>query len=114
MQNTRHTAFLLLTFFMLLAGPRAYAQELKFSHISDEQGLSEGVVNCIARDSKGFMWFGTQDGLNRYDGYKITYYRHNPADSNTISNNFIWSIYEDRQGLIWIGTNGGGLNSFNP
>lgn len=114
MPYNRPLAFSLLTIVLLLTGLTAYSQELKFSRITDEQGLSEGVVNCIARDSKGFMWFGTQDGLNRYDGYHIKHFRHNPADSSTISSNFIYSILEDRKGNIWIGTNGGGLNSYDP
>jgi ligand-binding sensor domain-containing protein len=54
----------------------SFAQELKFSHITAEQGLSMGTVNCILRDSHGFMWFGTQDGLNKYDGYTITVYKN--------------------------------------
>lgn len=89
------------------------AQELKFSHITADQGLSMGVVNCILQDSRGFMWFGTQDGLNRYDGYSMTVYKHNQLDSNSLSNNFIYSLFEDRNGVLWIGSNGGGLDAFD-
>lgn len=89
------------------------AQELKFNHITSDQGLSMGVVNCVLRDSRGFMWFGTQDGLNKYDGYNITVYRHDPLDSLSLSNNFINALYEDKEGTLWIGTDGGGLEAYS-
>src|SRR5665213_2956549 len=60
------------------------------------------------------MWFGTQEGLNRYDGYSFTVFKRDPEDSNSLSNNFIYSLFQDKNGIIWIGTNGGGLNAFNP
>ena len=65
------------------------------------------------KDSKGFMWFGTESGLNKYDGYEFVIYKNNPFDSTAISNNLINSTFEDGEGLIWIGTGGGGLNKFN-
>jgi signal transduction histidine kinase/ligand-binding sensor domain-containing protein len=65
------------------------------------------------QDSKGFIWFGTQDGLNRYDGYEFVVYKHDPEDPDTLSNNFIWALYEDESGTMWIGTGGGGLDSFD-
>ncbi len=89
------------------------SQELKFSHISSEQGLSMGVVNCVLQDSRGFMWFGTQDGLNKYDGYSITVFKNSQLDSNTISNNFINALYETKSGELVIGTNGGGFDVYN-
>ncbi|HEU4718248.1 MAG TPA: two-component regulator propeller domain-containing protein [Bacteroidia bacterium] len=91
-----------------------FSQDYKFSHIGVENGLSQSVVNCTLQDRLGFMWFGTQEGLNRYDGNNFTIYKRNPEDSNSLSNNFIYSMCEDRNGILWIGTNGGGLNSFNP
>jgi ligand-binding sensor domain-containing protein/serine phosphatase RsbU (regulator of sigma subunit) len=104
---------LMFCFLLLMPAFSARAQELKFNHITAEQGLSMGVVNCLIQDSYGFMWFGTQDGLNKYDGYTITVYKNNPLDSNSLSNNFIYSLYEDNEGILWIGTNGGGLDAFN-
>jgi ligand-binding sensor domain-containing protein len=59
------------------------------------------------------MWFGTQDGLNKYDGYKFTIYRHDAENSASLSNSSIWSIFENADGNLWIGTYGGGLNKFN-
>ncbi|NIR47733.1 AAA domain-containing protein [candidate division KSB1 bacterium] len=63
---------------------------------------------------KGFMWFATEDGLNRYDGYQFKIYKHEPGNANSLSDSFIRSIYEDRDGVLWIGTNGLGLNRFEP
>ena len=82
-------------------------------HITSEQGLSVAGVNCILKDSRGFMWFGTQEGLNKYDGVNMTVYRHNPDDDNSLSNNFIYYLYEDDKGILWICTYGGGLEAFD-
>ncbi|MCK6649266.1 MAG: SpoIIE family protein phosphatase [Bacteroidia bacterium] len=103
----------LLFTLLFLGNVSLFAQELKFAHITAEQGLSMGAVNCVLQDSRGFMWFGTQDGLNKYDGYSITVYKHNQQDSNSLANNFIYSLFEDKNGVLWIGTNGGGLDAFN-
>ena len=84
-----------------------------FEHISLEQGLSENSVNVIFQDSSGFMWFGTRDGLNKYDGYGFTVYRYDPNDPNSLSGSSILSICEDRSGALWIGTYGAGLNRFD-
>ncbi len=110
----RNIPFLLLFFLSLLPGRTVLSQELRFFHITAEQGLSEAVVNCIIEDSKGFMWFGTQDGLNRYDGYGMKVFKNNPDNTNSLSNNNIYSLFEDKSGIIWIGSNGGGLDAFNP
>ncbi len=77
-----------------------------------EDGLSQSTVNCIFQDSYGFMWFGTQSGLNKYDGKKFRIYSNNPLDSTSISNNWIFSISEDNDRNLWIGTRNG-LNRFN-
>lgn len=103
----------LLTVFFAFVFAASFAQELKFSHITADQGLSMGVVNCILQDSRGFMWLGTQDGLNRYDGYNVTIFKNNPVDTNSLSNNFIYSLFEDKEGILWIGTNGGGVDAYN-
>lgn len=95
------------------SGRSDYYSDIKFERISIEHGLSQITVQAILQDSKGFLWFGTEDGLNRYDGYKFINFRTDDNDSTSISDNFIWSIIEDREGNIWIGTNGGGLNRYN-
>ncbi|MGD2148519.1 MAG: two-component regulator propeller domain-containing protein, partial [Anaerolineae bacterium] len=88
-------------------------QGLRFERISVEQGLSHNTVNCILQDSKGFMWLGTDDGLNRYDAYSFTVYKHDPNDPHSLSHNQIWSLFEDSTGKLWVGTSGGGLNRFD-
>ncbi|NQV16376.1 response regulator [bacterium] len=87
--------------------------DLKFEQISDEHGLSQNEVNWILQDSDGFLWFGTEDGLNRYDGYNFIIYRTEPNNPNSLSSNRIATLYEDRSGALWIGTLDGGLNKFD-
>ncbi len=87
-------------------------ERMKFERISIDQGLSQSAVFAILQDKKGFMWFGTEDGLNRYDGYHFVEYKHDPDDPNSLSNNVVQAIYEDRDGMLWIGTEVG-LNRFD-
>ena len=91
----------------------AQPPQLKFSHLDRDAGLSQSNVICILQDSRGFMWFGTRDGLNKYDGYQFTVYKNNTEDTNSLSNNFITGIIEDSKGALWITTWGGGLNRFD-
>ncbi len=83
-----------------------------FSHITTDDGLSTGTVNCVFKDSKGFIWIGTIDGLNRYDGYEITVYKKDKNDPKSISGNIISAISEDANGNIWIGTRNNGISVF--
>src|SRR5450432_4229099 len=91
----------------------AQRQNLKFEHLDINAGLSQNNIICILQDSRGFMWFGTRDGLNKYDGYQITIYRNDPKNKNSISNNFISDLTEDDNGVIWVATRGGGLNRYD-
>jgi len=86
---------------------------IRFNHITVEQGLSQSTVYAIIQDRYGFMWFGTRSGLNRYDGYNFSVYQHNPPDPQSLSHNLINCLMEDSDGILWIGTNGGGLNRFD-
>jgi len=86
---------------------------VRFSSLGTRDGLSQSSVNCIFRDSYGFMWFGTQDGLNRYDGYSFTAYRHDPANPHSIADNQVKCILEDDRHRLWIGTLGGGLSIYD-
>lgn len=86
---------------------------LKFEHYSVDNGLSQSSVNHIFQDKKGFLWFSTQDGLNKFDGYSFTVYQHNPLDTNSISSNWIFGVDEDSYGNIWVATQNG-LNRLNP
>lgn len=83
-----------------------------FKHINRQEGLSQSNVTCITQDEQGFMWFGTRDGLNKYDGYRITVYKNDPANGNTLCHNYIRSVFEDSQGRLWIGTEDG-VNLYN-
>ncbi len=85
---------------------------LKFKHLTSEQGLSSSTIETICQDHRGFMWFGTRDGLNRYDGHEMVVYRYNIKDSNSISDNYIRFIYADKNNSLWIGTING-LNRFD-
>ncbi len=85
-----------------------------FEHITSDDGLSENVVNCIFQDSRGFMWFGTNDGLSKYDGNRFTIYKSDFSHKGGINSNLIFSITEDQQGNIWIGTTGSGICRFDP
>lgn len=107
--------FLILASIVLLLIPSVLVSQNNntFSHLSINEGLSQSTVRAILQDSEGYMWFGTQDGLNKYDGYKFTIYKNDFDNSNSLSNNEITSIVEDNKGNLWLGTNGGGLNKFN-
>lgn len=85
---------------------------VKFTHITNTDGLSQSTVTAIIKDRYGFMWFGTQDGLNRYDGYNFKIYRHIPKDTTSLRRSHITKLYEDRQGNLWVGTNNGALNMY--
>jgi signal transduction histidine kinase/ligand-binding sensor domain-containing protein/CheY-like chemotaxis protein len=84
-----------------------------FEHLTIADGLPENSVRCILQDHLGYMWFGTQNGLVKYDGYGMKVYQPDPDDSLSINDRQIWAIYEDKSGTLWIGTEHEGLNRFN-
>ncbi len=87
-------------------------QQPQFIHYKVSDGLSQSEILCIFQDSEGYVWFGTQNGLNKFDGYSFEQFFNDPADTNTISSNWIFDIAEDLNGILWIGTKGG-LNKFD-
>jgi ligand-binding sensor domain-containing protein/signal transduction histidine kinase len=105
---------ILLFVLCLAAALSAQNDEMKFDHISLDQGLSQCSISAIIQDHHGFLWFGTQDGVNRYDGYGFTIFKYDPYNPKALSDNLIIAVYEDRSGTIWVGTHAGGLNKFNP
>ena len=110
-----HKIFLFITFVFLFFIELVNAQgDVAFNHITVENGLSHSAVTCILQDKSGFMWFGTQDGLNRYDGYSFKVFKNNPRDPKSISDNFIFTIYEDKSGTLFFETQAGKLNKYNP
>lgn len=91
----------------------AQTTDIKFSNYCLNEGLSESLVNTITQDKSGFLWIGTQEGLNCFDGYAFKVFKNDPADTLTLSNNNVRDIYVDDENNLWIGTYGGGLNKFN-
>lgn len=87
---------------------------VRFEHLTIQDGLSQNAGLVIFQDSRGFLWIGTQDGLNRYDGYSFTVFKHDTGNPASISHSSILSIAEDEEGFLWVGTWGGGLNRFDP
>jgi signal transduction histidine kinase/ligand-binding sensor domain-containing protein len=86
---------------------------LRFEHISRQDGLSHNSVLCVVQDSLGFMWFCTEDGLNRYDGYEFEVYRHDPDNPDSLGLGEIWSVYEDQEGELWIWKYRGPLDRYD-
>ena len=94
-----------------------YAQskepDLNFERFDTKDGLSQNTARALLQDSRGFIWVGTNDGLNRFDGHEFTVFRANPKDPDSLSSSHIFSLYEDSQGYLWVGTFNG-LNRFDP
>ena len=106
----------LLALYLAFAEPvQGQSSRIKFGRLSITEGLSQGSGNAILQDRRGFVWIGTQDGLNRYDGYGFEVFRHDPNDPNSLADNFVLWLYEDRDGQIWIFfANAGAINRFDP
>ena len=107
----------LIIIFSLIFCPSSHADAnpiLKFHHLSIEEGLSQSIVECVIQDSRGFMWFGTEDGLNKYDGYNFSVLRNDPDDPNSLSQNHVTCVAEARDGRLWLGAFNGGLNCYDP
>ena len=112
LKNLPDCSFVALLLFLTLLGNRVMANggHIPFYHLSLKDGLSQAAVHAIAQDKTGFMWFGTQEGLNRYDGYRFTVYQADKENPASLSSSWISSLLVDQDGTLWIGTNGGGLN----
>jgi len=116
---TRYSLWLIIILTTFFCYQQSYAQEklsgkqnVKFTHITTGDGLSQSTVTSILKDKYGFMWFGTEDGLNKYDGYRFTIYRNKLGDKKSIAGNSITVLYEDKAGNLWIGTKEG-LSRYN-
>ncbi|MFK8045725.1 MAG: adenylate/guanylate cyclase domain-containing protein [Crocinitomicaceae bacterium] len=100
--------------FLLVFSVNIFAQQsVKFSTYSIEDGLSQSHITGILQDKYGYIWLSTQDGLNRFNGYKFQVYKNQLNDSTTLPNNYIHSLYQDKKGQIWFGTNRG-VGSIDP
>ena len=110
-----HISFFLLMLHINIAGQSnsIISSDLKFVKIGVEEGLSQSTVLSILQDKRGYLWFGTGNGLNRYDGYEFVVYNNLTDVTTSISDNEITSLFEDENGNLWIGTSKGILNKFN-
>lgn len=88
-------------------------EKIHFTRLTTLNGLSQSTVNSIVKDRAGFMWFGTNDGLNRYDGYSFKVYRNIPGDLKSLPYNLIRTLFVDSRGSLWVGTLGGGLARYD-
>ncbi|GAB3038167.1 two-component regulator propeller domain-containing protein [Spirosoma pulveris] len=93
---------------------QAQPSNARFTFLTTNEGLSQNNVTCILRDRKGFMWFGTRDGLNKFDGYTFTVYRNDPSKLTSLSDSYVHALVEDKLGRLWVGTDNGGLSLFDP
>lgn len=96
------------------AAPGIELGSARFAHLTVNEGLSQSSVNALLQDRRGFLWVGTQDGLNRYGGYRFEVLRHDPANPRSLASNHVLALFEDRDGVLWIATTGGALHRHRP
>ena len=108
----KRLTFLMIAMLCLSSVFSTDLSKVKFEYLTVDDGLSQGTVEDILQDRQGFMWFATRDGLNRYDGLQFFIYRNDRNDPNSLAANWVWSIAEDAEGNLWIGSTG--LNIYNP
>src|SRR5688572_29533935 len=103
--NFKRYIFFSLFLFWLAPPVPAQEQDIHFTSLRPKDGLSSNTINAILKDRYGLMWFGTEDGLNKFDGTNFTIYRHNPNDSASLQANGILTLHEDKSGNLWVGGN---------
>jgi|GEM_PF-1266920 len=92
---------------LILLAYNAFGQDYNFEHLTSDMGLSQGNVSSMTRDNKGFLWIGTENGLNKFDGYSFTRYHHIPNDPFSLSNDWVFSVKVDPQNRLWVTTRNG-------
>ena len=102
-----------ITLLLLSAPCSALIDDYIFKQLTVNDGLSQSTVFATIQDSRGYMWFGTINGLNRYDGYEFEIFRNKPGDSSSISSDNIRSLLVTKDGTLWIGTDNGNINRYN-
>lgn len=111
--KNKYFCFIRLFVVILFSASELFSQNILFDHLTTSNGLSNNVIYSVIQDKLGYLWFGTEDGLNRYDGYNFKVYRHQPGNANSLSDYAATRLYEDNDGIIWVGTRQG-LNRFDP
>ncbi|MEJ2615855.1 MAG: two-component regulator propeller domain-containing protein, partial [Ignavibacteriaceae bacterium] len=115
LKTTAAVTFLILYSFVLSAQSlRSGSASIHFNRLNTTDGLSNCTVYDLIQDHLGFLWFATDDGLNRFDGYSFEIFRHDPENRNSITDNSVWAILEDSKYKIWAGTKRGELNRYDP
>ncbi len=111
----RHRPSLIVILVILGSWQTGLSQQLtyRFDHITPDNGLSQSTVLAITKDKAGFIWIATREGLNRYDGHRVTVYKHNSAISGSLPSNSVHSLLTDSRGTLWVGTNVG-LLTYQP
>ena len=102
--NTRIVAATLLIVILIISQIDLIAQEYNLRQLRIEDGLSQSTIFASLQDSKGYMWFATRSGLNRYDGYSFKVFYNDPKDPTSLSDDGTNSLFEDKNGSLWIGT----------
>jgi ligand-binding sensor domain-containing protein/signal transduction histidine kinase len=110
MRTARFCGLLLLAFCSLV---HAAQLSLRFEHLGVEEGLTQESITRVIQDRKGFIWIGTQAGLNRFDGYRVTVFKNDPANPHSLLDNYVQALYEDASGQLWVGSKGG-LDRYDP
>lgn len=105
--NSQVSRILVMLAFSVLLSVKVYAEHFRFRHYEVEDGLPSNTIRSLVQDSHGFMWFGTENGLSRFDGHTFKNFRTLLGDSTSLGNNYIYSLYEDSMHTFWIGTNEG-------
>src|ERR1700733_14670675 len=95
------------------AGPVPAVRPLYFEHLTMRDGLSQSSVMSLLQDSQGYLWLGTESGLDRYDGYSIREYRRQRGNPNGLASDYIWAIAEDSHHNLWLATDGGGIEHWD-
>ena len=108
------TVGLLVSLAVATSASAADTRSIRFQHYAQDDGLSQSFVYTILQDARGYMWFGTQEGLNRFDGFEFVVFAHDPTDPTTISDESIRTMIEDSAGVLWVGTDAGGLSRYSP
>lgn len=103
-----------LSLFAMLSAAQADQMPIRFTRLTSAGGLSQNTVAQMLQDRGGYIWLATGDGLNRYDGYEVITHRHDPANPDSLIDNYLRGLAEDRDGMLWVGTAGAGLDRFDP